>query len=308
VAHASMKPGDLRVVWVAALLFAVLCNAVPPVADPAAVHGNRAAQASARLASASVRWGRRAGKSANDEHAWVYAVGGKGLIIVSLDAGSTWAPLESGVTVDLFDVACTHARNCLVVGDKGTVLSTSNLGNAWEVVEVDGLGSVKAPLRGLYIMQSSPTMNFIVGDKGLFVSRSADGEPWNAIVLNCGKIGQQCLAANMPASEGAWKNRTSSLTLVGASFRDVDNGLLIAAGGEIIIVRGMGALGEKAFTLQKPITITGTQFYSIVSVRPPEKTCVLCPPPCGAVSRCLVSLSLTCACICTSPCVSAVER
>ena len=265
----SMEPGDLRVIAVAALLFSVLCNAVPPVADPAGGHGARAAQASARLAAASVRWGRRAGKSANDEHAWVYAVGGKGLIMVSRDAGSTWAPLESGVTVDLFDVACTQARNCLVVGDEGTVLSTSNLGNAWETIQVDGLGSVKARLRGLFIMMNpfrkgGPT--FLVGDKGLFVSRSADDEAFSATVLDCGEIGQPCEAADMPASQGAWKNRTSSLTLVGASFRDADNGLLIAAGGEIIVVSGAKALGEKAFKLQKPIQITGMKFWSIVSV------------------------------------------
>jgi hypothetical protein len=42
--------------------------------------------------------------------------------------------------------------------------------------------------------------------------------------------------------------------------------LLIAAGGEIIVVSGAKALGEKAFKLQKPIQITGMQFWSIVSV------------------------------------------
>jgi hypothetical protein len=195
----------------------------------------------------------------------VYAVGGKGLIIASRDAGDTWKPLESGVTADLYDVACTDARNCLVVGDKGTVLSTSNLGNDWEAVDVL---SVEAKLRGLYIMLSPETSGgptYMVGDKGLFVS-SEDGEEFSASVLKCTAVGAECQVEDMPTSQGVWNNLTNPLTLVAARFRDLDNGVLVALGGEIVLVSGDGEPGGKLFTLAKPVTITGTQFHSIVSV------------------------------------------
>ena len=259
----------LRVAAAAALLFllaAVLCDAAPPVAERAGGDGTRAARAKARLAAVAGRGGRRAeGKSASDKYAWVYAVGGKGLIIASRDAGDTWKPLESGVTADLYDVACTDARNCLVVGDKGTVLSTSNLGNDWEAVDVL---SVEAKLRGLYIMLSPETSGgptYMVGDKGLFVS-TEDGEEFSASVLKCTAVGAECQVEDMPTSQGVWNNLTNPLTLVAARFRDLDNGVLVALGGEIVLVSGDGEPGGKLFTLAKPVTITGTQFHSIVSV------------------------------------------
>ncbi len=245
------------------LLAAVLCDAAPPVAERAGGDGTRAARAKARLSAVARRGGRRA--SASDEYAWVYAVGGKGLIIASRDAGDTWEPLESGVTADLYDVACTDARNCLVVGDESTVLSTSTLGNDWEAVDVL---SVQAKLRGLYIMLSPETSGgptYLVGDKGLFVS-SEDGEEFSASVLSCTAVGKECKVEDMPTSQGVWNNLTNPLTLVAARFRDLDNGVLVAMGGEIVIVSGDGELGGKRFTYARPVTITGTQFYSIVSV------------------------------------------
>jgi len=209
---------------------------------------------------------RRQGDSAladNDKYAWVYAVGAGGMIVTSRDAGDTWLPLDSGVSVDLLDVMFIDARNGLVVGADSTVLSTGNLGNEWEALDIQLPHSAR--LNGVWIMVSGgPT--YIVGEKGLFIS-SGDGEEFHHTSLVCTTPGTECTET---AFIGA--NTTSSLNLFGARFRDPDNGILVGDNGAVIIVRGGSKEGDRTFHLEKPVQvklpsmIKFPDFYSIVSI------------------------------------------
>lgn len=261
-AHSAVftKPTRLMKAALTALVCLSFGEAAPGV--PHTAHGGR-------------NWARREANTVlrdNDKYAWIYAVGARGMIMTSRDAGDTWLPLDSGVTVDLFDVMFIDARNGLVVGADSTVLSTSNLGNEWETLDIL---PHKARLNGVWIMVSGgPT--YIVGEKGLFIS-SGDGTEFEHTSLVCTTPGTACTQTPFIGA-----NTTSSLNLYGARFRDPDNGILVGDNGVIIIVRGGSEEGDRSFHLKNPVKvnvpgITSTSlpsFYSIVSLHLCKEFCV----------------------------------
>ena len=213
-------------------------------------------------------WGRRAEAASdlgdNDKYSWIYAVGSKGMIMTSRNAGDSWMPLDSGVESDLWDVKCTDARSCVVVGQHSTLLATSNLGNDWEKVDV--LPDVSATFFGVFVMISDYTSGgptYIVGEKGLFM-HSEDGDSFTTSTITCTKVGESCVEE--PITK-AFVNRTNSVTLTGASFRDSDNGILVGTGGTVILVQGGAEGGDKVYTLLNPVDIAGLRFNSIVRSR-----------------------------------------
>ena len=66
------------------------------------------------------------------------AVGERGIIVVSDDAGVSWRQVFSPVSVSLVAVRFADARHGIVVGHGGTVLTTSDGGEHWEL-RLDGI-------------------------------------------------------------------------------------------------------------------------------------------------------------------------
>jgi len=65
----------------------------------------------------------------NANNGW--AVGDNGIILVTADGGSSWAPQTSNVTSDLLQVTFENSTTGWVTGRSGTILSTSDGGNTW---------------------------------------------------------------------------------------------------------------------------------------------------------------------------------
>jgi photosystem II stability/assembly factor-like uncharacterized protein len=62
-----------------------------------------------------------------------YAVGARGTILRTDDAGVTWKDLESGLTTNFFAVAAGGRNNVVVTGDQGRVLHSDDAGLTWDM-------------------------------------------------------------------------------------------------------------------------------------------------------------------------------
>lgn len=114
-----------------------------------------------------------------DGHA--VAVGNKGVILHSANAGETWDPVSSGTTRTLNGVAFVPGTNVAVaVGGDGTVLSTDNGGQSWESVG-DVPGGVD--LRDVaFAAGDDRVLGVVVGVGGTGVWRSSTpAQSWDAV-------------------------------------------------------------------------------------------------------------------------------
>lgn len=59
------------------------------------------------------------------------AVGSSGSIMRTMDGGSTWDKISSGVTYTLRSISFAGSQNGWIVGDNGTMLKTTNGGTSW---------------------------------------------------------------------------------------------------------------------------------------------------------------------------------
>jgi photosystem II stability/assembly factor-like uncharacterized protein len=60
-----------------------------------------------------------------------FAVGDGGVIMSTSNGGSTWMPILSGTTVDLYDITFTNNQHGFIVGDYNTLLTTTDGGETW---------------------------------------------------------------------------------------------------------------------------------------------------------------------------------
>ena len=61
-----------------------------------------------------------------------FATGPNGDAARSADAGITWTPLATGLTIDfLVALSCPTVTTCFGVGDAGSILATSDAGQTW---------------------------------------------------------------------------------------------------------------------------------------------------------------------------------
>jgi photosystem II stability/assembly factor-like uncharacterized protein len=193
-------------------------------------------------------WGAAASVSMVNANVW-YKVGTHGWIQKTTNAGTsftTWGYAETGLFEDLHDVVATSATDAWVVGDRGTMLRTTN-GTSW--TEVDPGKHVL--FRGIDSAGGSTV--FAAGD-GMTVTKTTDGASFTvkhgssaSIILNDVDAGSQGFAIQVggegtvrtSTNRGAnWTDRTAGTTadLYGVDLID-GNDIAWAVGGNGTIIK-----------------------------------------------------------------------
>lgn len=102
------------------------------------------------------------------------AVGERGIIMLSDDAGKTWQPRFTATNRTLSGLAMADAQRGVAVGHGGTVLTTADGGLTWKAVTVDAAG--KDALLG--VLHAGGTRYVAWGAFGLFVESADNGATW----------------------------------------------------------------------------------------------------------------------------------
>lgn len=141
----------------------------------------------------------------------VVAVGERGIILISGDAGRSWRQVNTPVSVTLTAVRFADARNGVAVGHGATILTTSDGGETW-TLRMDGRRAAtllvdaakssndpaalrdaermlaEGPDRPLFdVLMSGPSNLLAVGSYGLILSSTDGGAswtPWNQRLEN----------------------------------------------------------------------------------------------------------------------------
>ncbi len=102
----------------------------------------------------------------------MWAVGAGGMILKSLDGGTTWVPQASGVAAELLAGSAPSATVCWVVGRGGTILRTTD-GEHWERVA----SPVKSDLIGIEARGAQTAAVWISEKLPKYVTRDG-GKTW----------------------------------------------------------------------------------------------------------------------------------
>ncbi|MBI4811754.1 MAG: hypothetical protein HY800_10005, partial [Ignavibacteriales bacterium] len=103
--------------------------------------------------------------------------GVNGLILNSLDGGSTWIKQKSGTTNTLNATKFIDALHGWIVGDMGTILQTNDGGISWNNQSVLTFENLLA------VDFISDTFGCVVGTKGIIITTSNGGVKWESKLL-----------------------------------------------------------------------------------------------------------------------------
>lgn len=106
----------------------------------------------------------------NDKRGWV--VGENGMILTTVDGGSTWQAQKSGVTTDLTTVHFANERRGWTVGRGSTILATSDGGGTWQAQIV----STQAALFDVQLLDSQ--RGWAVGERGIILATNDGAASW----------------------------------------------------------------------------------------------------------------------------------
>ncbi|MBE0571214.1 MAG: T9SS type A sorting domain-containing protein [Ignavibacteriaceae bacterium] len=145
-----------------------------------------------------------------------WACGDAGAILHTIDAGNTWS-LVTLTGSDLHQIVFKDASTGIVVGDNGTVFTTTNGGTNW----ISKNSSTSLQLRGAGFAGGSTF--FAVGDDGAAVKSTDNGNTWTT--LNSGTSERLlCVAA---VDQSVWVGARNGLMLFssngGTSFTSMSN-------------------------------------------------------------------------------------
>jgi len=96
---------------------------------------------------------------------------GQGVIFYTTDGGRNWKrpegklPLGDGDS-GLLDVVTISAQESWVVGQRGAVLRTTDVGNHWEIISIDKPSPEPNFLSAALVEQDGRDAFLILGDKG----------------------------------------------------------------------------------------------------------------------------------------------
>lgn len=99
------------------------------------------------------------------------AVGEKGIVLISDDAGGSWKLVSSGQPFTLSSVGFSDERNGVAAGHQGTLLTTADGGETWQRVS-----SVDQRDEGGQLVYAPPLLNVEVGSGGALLVTGAFGE------------------------------------------------------------------------------------------------------------------------------------
>jgi len=101
-----------------------------------------------------------------------FAVGSKGLILYTGDAGINWTRQVSGVGADLNAVRCVGDGRCWVVGDAGVALHSADGGQNWDKLETKTTAAFYA------LDFADDQHGWIVGEDGVVLYTGDGGQTW----------------------------------------------------------------------------------------------------------------------------------
>jgi photosystem II stability/assembly factor-like uncharacterized protein len=180
----------------------------------------------------------------------IWAVGNKGKIIRSDDAGITWRIQESPTTSHLQGIATWDEKTAIVAGDLASVLITDNAGESWTKVDIPTY-QFGDQLLQLYIDHNkqeawiSGTMGSVYksADRGKTWQLTHDEEDvaWNDIEVD--RRGQVWVAGEFgrlqrSADDGqTWEEvevPASGSSLMAITFADEDHGVAVGLSGIVV--------------------------------------------------------------------------
>lgn len=93
----------------------------------------------------------------------IVAVGQRGHILLSDDAGKSWAQSASPVSADLTGVQLLDQQHGFAIGHNGVVLATENGGATWKKI-LDGVSANRLTLEALNTKSTSPDHQFLTAE------------------------------------------------------------------------------------------------------------------------------------------------
>ncbi len=101
-------------------------------------------------------------------------------VYVSRDGGTTWTSRRPFGTVDLYDIACFTADECIAVGDYDAVLTTTDGGQSWARRAFPILGSHN--VRRVQITSDGTAWALADASRSVYLVRSTDrGQTWTVV-------------------------------------------------------------------------------------------------------------------------------
>ncbi len=115
----------------------------------------------------------------DEQNAW--AVGNRGVVLHTADAGQTFTQLNSGVERAIYDVNFADAQSGVAIGQDGLILKTDDGGQTWKQIPL------ALPLEDWQVAQphmfalsrgASPNHVWAVGPVGAIIHSADGGETW----------------------------------------------------------------------------------------------------------------------------------
>lgn len=216
-------------------------------------------------------------------NAYSYAVGDNGTIIYSFD-GSTWLVSQSGTTRNLKAVSINNqfGSNVVAVGEKGTILRSTNSGFNWINV------SIADTTVNFYAITQKPKNNtqgnyfYIAGSNGKIYKSTDQGATWTAknsgatsslrsvyfVSIDSGAVTGDNGTVRMTTNGGdnwftdaAFNNITGSVRSVSEMFRSSRTFTAVSDNGVLLISENPPYIGLNNLSSQVPSEFSLSQNY-----------------------------------------------
>lgn len=182
-----------------------------------------------------------------------FAVGNKGVIIVSNDAGKSWSKIENPTKRDLFYVYFKDENKGCAAGDSGTILITKDGGKTF----VEQKSGINRRLNNVFFADEEN--GWAVGGKqksnisgGYYTGGGIAGAIASALVAGIVNSTSQSVGIILKTKDGGqtWARIDCPVSQVVNSlyFRDKDNGIAVGGGGAILKTKDGGATWEKMYS------------------------------------------------------------
>jgi photosystem II stability/assembly factor-like uncharacterized protein len=183
----------------------------------------------------------------------IWAVGDKGIVIVSSDKGATWKKQDIGSETPIQAIFFVNDKEGWAAGDGGAVLVTKNGGDKWDKQNT----GITEKIRSIFFANN--TEGYAVGDAGKIISTKDGGVSWTAqtggtnqalesvhfappragqvLVQNGWAVGGGgAITHTSNGSKSNWLPQTSKVTdpLYGVFFADETRGWVVGKSGSIL--------------------------------------------------------------------------
>lgn len=166
-----------------------------------------------------------------------FAVGNKGVMLVSDNAGKTWSRIENPINRDLYYIYFKDEATGYATGDNGTILITKDGGKTF----LEQKSGVNRRLSNIFFADEAN--GWAVGGKQKS-DISGGGTLFSAISQSVGVI----LKTNDGGATWQRINCPVSQIINAVYFKDKDNGIAVGGGGAILKTKDGGTTWEKIYS------------------------------------------------------------